>query len=229
MVKKSWFLLMVMVMISGCAGLLGSRTFISEMEGQNDRFFVPGQDFRLVSGDSGQVARTPQEIVYRTPASAKTELQFRRERSLKEELMQKEKRLSSRERERYFKVRDQLVSDSEKIYYLDLYPQERVQYLQAKRPTVSNRQRNPRYRNLSGRPLSRPGRGLASLRPYHQRKGELFLGMSKNEVLQTWGRPGRVDIAGNPEYQNERWAFFVGSGVYYVFLEGGIVQGWQLN
>ena len=211
-----------MGLISGCAGILGGRSFISEMEGQNDRFFAPGQDFRLVSGDSGQISRTPQEIVHRTPASAKTELQLRREKSLKEELIQKEKRLSSRERERYFKIKDQLGSDSEKIYYLDLYPQERDQYLQAKRPTISNRPRNSRYKRL-------PGRGLASLRPYHQRRGELFLGMSKNEVLQTWGRPGKIDIAGNPRYQNERWAFFAGGGVYYVFFEGGIVQGWQLN
>ena len=202
------------------------------MEGQNERFFAPGQDFRLVSGDSGQIARTPQEIVYRTPASAKTELQLRREKSLKEELMQKERRLSLRERERYSQIKDQLASDSEKIYYLDLYPQERSQYLQTKRPMISSRQRNSRHKHSFKRPLRKsllPGRGLASLEPYHQRKGELFLGMSKNEVLRAWGRPGRIDIAGNPEYQNERWAFFVGSGVYYVFFEGGIVQGWQLD
>ncbi len=227
MTVKNSFLVLCLILswmglLGGCAGLLDGRSFLSEMEGQNDRFFAPGQDFRLVSGDSGQTIRTPQEIVYRTPASGKTELQLRREESLKEELAQKEKRLSLRERERYFKVKDQLGSDSERIYYLDLYPQERTQYLQAKRPMISNRRGKSRYKRSTGR-------GLASLRPYHQRKGELFLGMSKNEVHRTWGRPGRIDIAGNPEYQNERWAFFVSGSVHYVFFEGGAVQGWQLD
>ncbi len=254
-----------MRLMSGCSNLMDRRSFSGQMKGGRKAYFTPGRNFRLVAGDSGKIGRTPGEIAARTPASIRTVEQMRHEKSLKEELSRKERRLSLIELERYSRIRGQLKSDSERIYYLDLHPRERRQYLLAKsiiRPKMRQNGRKGPYpghgstflppfggnfdpgtlpnmgpsttvrkasRAKAG-PAAMPAeRGLASLSPYHHRKGELFLGMSKAQVLRAWGRPGRVDIAGNPKYQNERWAFFAKSNVYYVFFEAGSVQGWQLD
>ena len=58
---------------------------------------------------------------------------------------------------------------------------------------------------------------------------ELFLGMNKSEVTQVWGKPARVEVAGNPINQNERWSFKEDGNVRQVYFEGGKVQGWALD
>ena len=58
---------------------------------------------------------------------------------------------------------------------------------------------------------------------------ELFLGMDKKEVVEVWGKPARVEIAGNPKNQNERWSFVEDGNVRQVYFEGGRVQGWALD
>jgi hypothetical protein len=51
--------------------------------------------------------------------------------------------------------------------------------------------------------------------------------MSKTQVLQSWGEPARVDIAGNPSNENERWLYSMNGASKYIYFEAGEVQGWE--
>ncbi len=63
----------------------------------------------------------------------------------------------------------------------------------------------------------------------NQRKG-LYVGMDKQAVIRSWGKPYRIEVAGNPKNQNERWIFNKGnSRIDYVYFESGIVQGWEIE
>ncbi|MBF0209084.1 MAG: hypothetical protein HQK53_19670, partial [Oligoflexia bacterium] len=58
------------------------------------------------------------------------------------------------------------------------------------------------------------------------RNREIFLGMSKELVMQSWGRPLKIDVAGDPVRENERWLFYSYGGPKYVYFESGRVRGW---
>ena len=123
-----------------------------------------------------------------------------------------------KERELYNEVQTQFEGPSEKIYYLSLSPSERREYLDVKRIDYGPRSYGS-YRS--------PSRGLASLAPIYRET--LQLGMTKDQVVSTWGRPARVEVAGNPRNENERWAFYDNGRVKYVYFEGGAVQGWNVQ
>ena len=53
--------------------------------------------------------------------------------------------------------------------------------------------------------------------------------MSKVQVIDMWGRPARIEVAGNPSNENEKWAFYENGRVKFVYFEGGTVQGWQIQ
>ena len=53
--------------------------------------------------------------------------------------------------------------------------------------------------------------------------------MSKTEVQRIWGSPSRVDVAGNPKMENERWSFYHNGRVKTVFFESGRVEGWEIQ
>ncbi len=213
--RKITILIYLSLCLTGCASLFEHRSFIGEMDYSSDPFFVPGEDFNLVSGDSGQVYRSREDIRKRTPLSARTRKEFRQEESLRRELARKEVELSFRERRNYKEASAYLKSDSERIYYINLSPRERRQYLSARGVQLG------RWGSRSS------SRGLASVDPYGYGQRNLFLGMSKNEVRRSWGRPARIDVAGNPANQNERWIFYDNGGSRHVFFERGVVQGWQ--
>ena len=40
--------------LNGCADLLTHRSFIDEMDRETDPLFIPGEDFHVLSGDSGE-------------------------------------------------------------------------------------------------------------------------------------------------------------------------------
>lgn len=203
---------------TSCAGLLDNRSFISEMDHQTDDIFVPGQDFDYVPGDSGTPFRTREDIASRTPASGIEKTQREEYSSLIRELSHRERKLNMKEKALYQEVQPYLESDSEKIYFLSLSPMERREYLDARRIEYSG----------GGTVNSNFGRrSLASLQPVYS--GALHLGMSKGDVVQTWGRPARVEVAGNPQNENERWAFYENGRVKFVYFEGGSVQGWQIQ
>ena len=70
-VKHAFFIFMIVFFTSGCSGWLHQRSFLKEMEEVKDGFFVPRQDFEVISGDSGRQFRSRREIARRTPPTYK--------------------------------------------------------------------------------------------------------------------------------------------------------------
>jgi len=190
-----------------------NRSFIEEMERNDDAISMPGVDYPVVSGDTGQVGRTRQEIQARTPANERTKRLRSESESIGSELASKESRLSEEEIESYSRDKKFLQTDSDKLYYLSLSPYERETYIDTKKSDLKE--------DLS------PNRSVISRRSIHS--SELFLGMEKSEVVSMWGKPARVEIAGNPSNQNERWSFVEDGSVRQVYFEDGKVQGWALD
>ena len=48
-------------------------------------------------------------------------------------------------------------------------------------------------------------------------------------VVKSWGNPSKVDVAGDPKNQNERWTFYEKNKVKRVYFEKGLVNGWDIN
>lgn len=150
--------------------------------------------------------------------------QFDRERSIKRELQAKEMAMSPQEYQEYSQYGEHFKTPSEKIYFLNLTPSERDEYLESRRiaPIVSSKGRVP---------ASIPSDSdIASYyRPTQRNLPELYIGMQKRDVLEKWGRPSRIDVAGDPRYENERWAFYENGKIKNVYFESGKVQGWELD
>ncbi len=206
---------------SGCASLFQERTFIKEMDRQSDGTWVPHEDFHVVPGDEQDGYRSREQIAARTP-DGNRENSFND--NLERELSMKEKLLTVEQYAEYAELKPDLETTSEKIYFLSLSVDDRDDYLSsrqigkyARRVTTKNVRRGYRA------PASSPVRNsFRSSRDIHQ-------GMEKDDVRSTWGRPTRVDVAGHPGNQNERWTFYENGKVKQVFFEGGVVQGWSLE
>jgi len=64
---------------------------------------------------------------------------------------------------------------------------------------------------------------------------DLMVGMSRDAVIQSWGAAESIEVAGNPNYGNERWKYveFEGSPdgyqkkERYVYFKRGRVTGWK--
>ena len=205
-----------LILCSGCADLFLNRTYQSQMLMDRDDFFVAGRDFPVVPGDRDNPFRSAAEIQQRTPASGPEELRHQREDALKAELAQKESMLSGSEYQKYLKAKESLGGISERIYYLNLNPQDRATYLVSlgvneyqARPLTYQQQRN-QFFLLSGQDYTAQ---------------ELERGMTKEQLLHLYGQPAKVEVAGNPAYQNERWSFKVNGRWQWVYLENGRVVG----
>ncbi|MBC7430335.1 MAG: hypothetical protein H7336_17105 [Bacteriovorax sp.] len=203
----------ILALSTSCSLMEPSRSFIDEMEGQNDAFLAPGKDFPVVGGDTGEMRRSREQIDARTPASERTKRLRSESNSIGLELNEKEDRLGEEERERYSRDKKFLQTDSDKLYYLSLSPYDRGTYIDTKKSDLRD--------DLA------PKRNLMAKHSIHS--SELFLGMAKAEVIEMWGKPARVEIAGNPTNQNERWSFVEDGSVKQVYFEGGKVQGWALD
>jgi hypothetical protein len=208
---KAYGLIILCVLSSSCS-LMSNRRYVEEMEHDTDGFFVAGRDFKVASGDSGIVGRTRQQIFQRTPSSSVEKQRFRDQVSLEEELIDLESSQSSHLRAHYEQFVDGLTSISEKIYFLKLTSMnEREDYLRSLGLIHDNYIAN---RNDIIHAI---------------RQRDLILGMSKNDVAESWGRPSRVDIAGNPTYENERWSFYERGKLRQVYFENGRVEGWSVD
>ena len=109
----------------------------------------------------------------------------------------------------YQQYRAKLGSTSERIYFLQLKSKaDREEYLSSRGFLAET----------------------APVMPFEHhwaaQQGELLPGMSKEEVEESWGRPDRVDFAGNPTYENERWMYRRDGAAKYIFFESGRVGGW---
>lgn len=224
---KSLILLTTLIIVTGCAGVFPGRTFIDEMDRESEGLWTPGQDFALVAGDSGHAYRPKEEINRRTPASAFEQERMKTDRSIEMELKRKVSQLDEMAYAQFERDKRVLESPSEQIYYLDLSPRERAEYVALKQgaPASSN-----------DRPYAYLGNYRAddrlSLRSYFESRYEekaLRLGMTKQEVVGHWGEPQSIDFAGDPRLQNERWSFYEKGKVHQVFFESGQVQGWAID
>ena len=193
----------------GCAGyrLYGQRSFAQEMNRGDDSFWVPNQDFPLSAGDGGASHRSRQEIMARTPSSLQEKAQAKEQSLLSAELVVRESHLSPKELQQYTQIKRELGSLSEKIYYLQLSPGERLEYINMRIPS----ERRP-----------------ASMPTASNRDKDISLNMTKEDVVHLWGRPSMIEIAGDPSEQNERWIFIRLRGRRTLYFESGLVRGWTL-
>lgn len=205
--KNITFLSIFLVMFTSC-GLFTYRSYESQMR-LTDNFWVPNRDFPVVAGDTGRAYRSRRDIWKRTPRGKRSSYAYNLDLALKDQLIGLEDSLTEREYRYYLKYKDFLKSDSEKIYFLQLpNRREKINYIYSRGILTSDRQESSLMNRAVG-------------------QKELIQGMSKDDVIRSWGRPMRVDVAGNPTLQNERWAFMRRGQVHYVFFEEGRVQGWS--
>jgi hypothetical protein len=201
---------MALLMLGGCSQLPSGRTYLSEMEHDDSRFFKAAEDFPVVVGDNGQFWNTEDEQKSRTPASEHDLVDDRRAQALKQELRSLEGAQSEDGLEFYRQHEHQLATVSEKIYFLKLPPFERRDYLMT--------------RGFISEPKQ-----IATVqeRMFATRQRDILLGMNKQDVVESWGKPIRVEVAGNPQNENERWLYKMNGASKFIYFEAGEVQGWE--
>ena len=203
--KNLSFLICILVAAS-CGQFQTHRDYLSEMENDDSSFFNPRKDFPVVAGDTGRDWETNSERARRTPASSYDQQATKGRKHLDQELKQLEGKQSDAALVLYEKYKPKLSTTSEKIYFLKLSPHERRDYLSS--------------------------RGfLKEERPHEEmfalRQSKVITGMTKSDVMSSWGRPARVEVAGNPSYENERWLYTVNGATKYIYFESGRVEGWE--
>ena len=208
---KAILLVTVASLTSSCALMLPERSFTDEMD--RESVFSPGRDFPIMSGDTGDVRIGKDELKSRTPTSERSRRLNKEAVSIEQELIQKEDVLNDSEKQKYGLDKKFLQTNSDKLYYLSLNSFERNSYISTKKEELQDDMER--------------GKNMVRNRSIHS--AELFLGMNKSEVTQVWGKPARVEVAGNPINQNERWSFKEDGNVRQVYFEGGKVQGWALD
>lgn len=208
---KSLPLFILLTLPVGCAQFHTGRSFLAEMENDDTRFFEPRNDFPVVAGDTGRDWSTDKEMRARTPASEHDLANDLHSRSLMRELRSLEQSQSEDSLEFYDKHKHQLATTSEKIYFLKLPPHDRREYL------------------MTRGFIEEPKTQMFSLqqRSIAMKKQDILMGMSKNDVLESWGKPLRVEIAGNPRNENERWLYNMNGSSKYIYFESGQVGGWE--
>lgn len=209
---KHLSLLLILILVASCGSL--ERSFVDQMDRESDGIFVPGKDFPVMGGDTGSVYRSKDEINMRTPASERGQVRSKDNASIRQELAAREEALQTEEEiDQYRRDQRFLPSDSDKLYYLSLQGEERSHYINTKKDDA-----------LEDNKVSKD---IVAKHSVHG--SALYLGMDKDQVVKIWGRPSKVDIAGNPKQQNERWSFVEDGNIKQVYFEAGKVQGWALD
>jgi hypothetical protein len=205
---KKLSLLTLLLTTTSCSQFLTHRDYLSEMENDDSSFFNPRKDFAVVGGDTGRDYETRSERKKRTPASLNDGQDDSSRRYLTQELRHLEGKQSEGALETYQKYKTQLATTSERIFYLKLSPYERKDYLAS--------------RGFLKEEKLKPHEEMFALR-----QSNVITGMSKSDVMNNWGRPNRVEVAGNPSFENERWIYNVNGASKYIYFESGRVQGWE--
>jgi hypothetical protein len=202
-------ILFLTVLLTSCS-LLDRRDFEMVMDDRfNEDMWVPEKDFPVVPGDSGRSFRSDEEVFSRVPATEDMTRDLKFNRSLNSELRALENKLSENEWEDYRKIRNQIGSTSQKIYFLKLPYREKLEYMRARNITLKK---------------SYTVRDVYSNNIYT--KNPIGLGMSKDEVINRWGRPVNRQYSGSPGEQNEKWSYQQDGKVKYIYFDHGHVEGW---
>lgn len=205
-----YLFLTILLTLSACADLPTGRSYLSEMEHDDSTFYHPDEDFPVVGGDAEVTGMSMDE--YRRNRLPRTESERGLDREgkiLRQELRSLESGLAEDDQEFYQKHKKKLATDSERIYYLKLPRGERREYLSSR--GFLEKTRSP----------ASVGDALTA------RRNEVMMGMSKDDVMGSLGKPMRVEIAGNPSYENERWLYQYNGNTKYIYFESGKVQGWE--
>ena len=206
---KKTFVLLALVQTVGCSQFASRRDYLSEMESEPNQFFNPYSDFPVVAGDNGEFGISEEERKQRTPASEFDLAAQRNTLSLEQELETLEGKESEDTINYYNKYRHKLATTSERIYFLRIPHHERRDYLESRGMIDKN----------SGYTSNETALAI--------KKSDILLGMSKDDVVTSWGEPNRVEVAGNPSYQNERWVYNYNGASKYIYFESGKVEGWE--
>lgn len=202
----------VLLSLFSCAELPTGRTYLSEMEHDDHSFYRPEEDFPVVGGDAEVTGMSMDDYRRnRLPRTQEEKTYDREGQLLRAELQALESSQGEEDLAFYQKYKKRLATHSEKIYYLKLPRGERRQYLEDRGFIESQAKRSPASFGDS----------------FTQRRSEVNLGMSKNDVVASLGKPSRVEVAGNPSYENERWMYQVNGASKYIYFESGVVQGWE--
>lgn len=212
MFRRSPIILFTLIFSFGCTQFHMGRSFVGEMAQDDGRFFSPNEDFPVVAGDNGDFGLGADEFKKRAPLTAEDLRDQRYNKTLHRELRMLEDSQSEDSAALYERHKKQFSSTSEKIYFLQLPPYERKQYLEARGLYLDKRA---------------PASTRAHAVNFGVRKNEIGLGMNKTDVTSSLGHPLRVEVAGNPSNENERWAYSINGQTKYVYFESGLVQGWE--
>lgn len=208
--SKRFFILFTFLIQTGCAELYTGRSYLSEMSHDDSTFFSPKEDFPVVAGDTGRDWMSESERRHRTPASEEDLSKDRATRALKSELRTLEG-LQSEESLKFYEAHlKSLPTTSDRIYFLKLPPQERRDYLMSRGAIQETKSFITPYERM-----------------HAGRTNDVFLGMNKQDVMASLGKPMRVEIAGNPRNENERWLYRLNGGQKYIYFESGKVEGWE--
>lgn len=210
MKRRYAFFLTGLCLFSSCSAFQTGRTYLTEMEQDDSSFFNPREDFPVVAGDTGRFWNTESERRARTPTSIEEREEDLHSRSLRHELKDLEGSQSEESLNQYSSHKHQFRTISEKIYFLKLHPRERAEYLES-RGFIAD----------SGSSFSAYDR----MKPV--KKKDILFGMSKQDVMGSWGKPYQVEVAGNPSFENERWLYKVDGATKYIYFESGRVEGWE--
>ncbi len=122
-----------------------------------------------------------------------------------------------REREQYFKNKPYMHSDQDRLAFLALDKfEERAQWLAAHGISGSTTPHAPEIQALVD-------------------INDITVGMTKQAVRDSWGEPELVEVAGNPLYGNERWAYSeqlpstegFQTEKRTIYFSNGRVAGWE--
>ena len=203
---KNLVFLILLMGLTSCSQFMTHRDYVAEMERDDSSFFNPRVDFPVVAGDTGRDWESTSDRKNRTPASVDEIQDNKSRRYLTQELRKLEGQQSDNALEQYEKNKHHFKTTSEKIYFLKLSQFERKDYL-ASRGFIKE-ESSPRQ-------------------IFAMRDSKVASGMSKSQVMENWGEPNRVEVAGNPSYENERWLYSVNGATKYIYFESGVVRGWE--
>jgi hypothetical protein len=208
---KEWSMVFVLFSMVSCDSLLIHREHEDVMDNEGESLFQPNKDFPVLSGDPGKKQMTKEEWDERIPKNKEEKKQFSQVQMLQKELSDLEDNLNDHEYEHYQLHKEKLSSISEKIYFLKISSiKQRDFFLFNKGKLDTFTQVNTDVRQAI-------------------RERSVVVGMSKEAVMQSWGRPVRVEVAGNPRWENERWSFLEYGKMKTVYFERGVVSGWDMD